>query len=147
MKTIMLNKATVEKKWYIIDAEGKALGQMKLEEAIKAARSQELDLVCVSPQAKIPVCRFMDYSKYRYEQQKRAREAKKNQTVSFPFQSSFPCPQRPRIPCQSRRTMPGRGSRPSSCHPAAARSLHLRSRYPFPIAPSSMLCACREKGY
>ena len=66
---------------FVIDTEGKALGQMKLEEAIQEARNQELDLVCVSPQAKIPVCRFMDYSKYRYDQIKKAREAKKNQKV------------------------------------------------------------------
>ena len=38
-------------------------------------------MVCVAPNAKIPVCRFMDYSKYRYEQQKKARESRKNQKV------------------------------------------------------------------
>jgi len=40
-----------------------------------------LDLVCVAPNAKIPVCRFMDYSKFRYEQQRKARESRKNQKI------------------------------------------------------------------
>ncbi len=65
----------------VIDTEGKSLGQLKLEEACAMARSQDLDLVCVAPQAKVPVCRFMDYSKYRYDQQKKSRDAKKNQKV------------------------------------------------------------------
>ena len=65
----------------VIDTEGKSLGKMKTEEAIQAARSQELDLVCVSPQAQVPVCRFMDYRKYRYDQQRRLKDAKKNQKV------------------------------------------------------------------
>lgn len=45
------------------------------------AESRGLDLVCVAPMAKPPVCKFMDYNKYRYDMQKRAREAKKAQTV------------------------------------------------------------------
>lgn len=65
----------------VIDTEGKSLGEVKLEEACAMARNQDLDLVCVAPQAKVPVCRFMDYSKYRYDQQKRSRDAKKNQKV------------------------------------------------------------------
>lgn len=54
---------------------------MKLAEAIKLAENQSLDLVCVAPNAAVPVCRFMDYSKYRYELQRKARDAKKNQKV------------------------------------------------------------------
>ena len=65
----------------VIDTEGKSLGQMPLEEACTLARNQDLDLVCVAPQAKVPVCRFMDYSKYRYDLQKKSRDAKKNQKV------------------------------------------------------------------
>lgn len=65
----------------VIDVEGTSLGNMKTEEAIKLAEKQNLDLVCVAPNAKVPVCRFMDYSKYRYDLQRKARDAKKNQKV------------------------------------------------------------------
>ena len=54
---------------------------MTPEEALEKARSMELDLVEVAPQAKPPVCRIMDYGKYRYEQSKKARGAKKKQIV------------------------------------------------------------------
>lgn len=65
----------------VIDEDGTSLGIKNLSEAIKMATSKNLDLVCVAPNAKTPVTRFMDYSKYRYEMQRRAREAKKNQKV------------------------------------------------------------------
>ncbi len=45
------------------------------------AEEANLDLVCVAPNAKIPVCRFLDYSKFRYEQQRKARESRKNQKI------------------------------------------------------------------
>lgn len=64
-----------------INAEGEALGEMDLDEAIRLASEQNLDLVCVAPNAKVPVCRFIDYSKYRYDMQRKSREAKKNQKV------------------------------------------------------------------
>lgn len=64
-----------------INAEGEALGEMDLDEAIHLASEQNLDLVCVAPNAKVPVCRFIDYSKYRYDMQRKSREAKKNQKV------------------------------------------------------------------
>lgn len=54
---------------------------MSREEALNAAYSRGLDLVCVAPNATVPVCKFMDYSKYRYDQNKKAKEAKKNQKV------------------------------------------------------------------
>jgi translation initiation factor IF-3 len=54
---------------------------MTPEEALEKARSLNLDLVEVAPQAKPPVCRIMDYGKYRYEQSKKARGAKKKQAV------------------------------------------------------------------
>ena len=65
----------------VVDNEGKMLGEMRVEEGMKLAEEKGLDLVCVAPNAPKPVCRMMDYSKFRYEQQKRARVAKKNQTV------------------------------------------------------------------
>lgn len=54
---------------------------MSSEEALKIAQNSDLDLIKISPQAKPPVCKIMDYGKYRFEQNKRAREAKKNQHV------------------------------------------------------------------
>lgn len=65
----------------VIDEEGKQLGVLDIEEALSIAIEKELDLVCVAPQAPTPVCKLMDYSKFRYEQQKRAKEAKKNQKI------------------------------------------------------------------
>ena len=65
----------------VIDENGESLGEKNLMEAIKIAESRNLDLVCVAPNAKVPVCRFMDYSRYRYELQRKARDAKKNQKI------------------------------------------------------------------
>ena len=54
---------------------------MSAEEALKIAEERDLDLVKISPQAKPPVCKIMDYGKFRFEQAKREKEAKKNQRV------------------------------------------------------------------
>ncbi len=63
----------------LIGAEGEQLGVVTSEEANRLAREQGLDLVEVAPKATPPVCRIMDYGKYKYEQSKRAKEAKKHQ--------------------------------------------------------------------
>ena len=65
----------------MIDSNGQQVGIMPLAEALRLAESQELDLVEVSPTARPPVCRIMDYGKYKYEQSKKAQEARKKQTV------------------------------------------------------------------
>ncbi|MBQ4370194.1 MAG: translation initiation factor IF-3 [Oscillospiraceae bacterium] len=65
----------------LIDADGTQLGIMPAEEALKVAEEKEMDLVKISPNAKPPVCRIMDYGKYRFEQAKREKEARKNQHV------------------------------------------------------------------
>jgi len=65
----------------LIDNEGQTLGVMPTSEALSIAYEKGFDSVCVAPQAQNPVCKLIDYQKYRYEQQKRARLAKKNQTV------------------------------------------------------------------
>lgn len=77
----LVNEAIRFKEVRLIDKDGNQLGILSSREAQRIAREQELDLVCVAPQAKPPVCRIMDYGKYRYEQQRHAREAKKNQKV------------------------------------------------------------------
>lgn len=65
----------------VVTNDGEQLGTMSSQEALKEAERRELDLVCVAPKAKPPVCKIMDYSKFRYEQQRKAREAKKKQKV------------------------------------------------------------------
>ena len=63
----------------VIDSDGSQLGIITPDEALKVAQERELDLVLVSETAKPPVCRIMDYGKYKFEQEKKAREAKKKQ--------------------------------------------------------------------
>jgi translation initiation factor IF-3 len=65
----------------VIDDAGQQLGIMAPPQALALARSKGLDLVEISPTAVPPVCRIMDFGKYQYEQQKRARQAKKHQKV------------------------------------------------------------------
>jgi translation initiation factor IF-3 len=65
----------------VIDQTGKQLGVMNSYQANQLAEQQGLDLLCVAPGAKPPVCKILDYGKYRFEQQKKAKEAKKNQHV------------------------------------------------------------------
>ncbi len=65
----------------VIDSNGDQLGVMNRNAAINKAYDQDLDLVCVAPKAKPPVCKIMDYGKYRFEQQKKAKEQKKNSKV------------------------------------------------------------------
>jgi translation initiation factor IF-3 len=65
----------------VIDSNGQQLGIMQIREGIRLAAEQGLDLVEVAPQAKPPVCRIMDYGKYKYEQSKRERDARKKQRV------------------------------------------------------------------
>lgn len=57
------------------------MGIIPVAEALEAAYAADLDLVCISPNAEPPVCKIMDYGKYRFEQTKREKEAKKNQKV------------------------------------------------------------------
>jgi translation initiation factor IF-3 len=65
----------------VIGADGSQLGIMSLQDALDAAREEGLDLVEVAPNADPPVCKIMDYGKFRYQQSKRSQEAKKKQTV------------------------------------------------------------------
>ena len=65
----------------LISAQGEQLGIMPLAEAMAKAGEADLDLVKISPNAVPPVCKLMDYGKYRFEQTKRDKEAKKNQRI------------------------------------------------------------------
>ncbi len=66
----------------LIDIEGRQVGVLPIEEAQDRAREVGLDLVEVAPQADPPVCKIMDFGKFRYEQTKRGREAKKAQKIT-----------------------------------------------------------------
>ena len=63
----------------MIDTDGSQLGIMSARDAYKIALEKNLDLVKIAPQATPPVCRIIDYGKYRFEQSKREKEARKNQ--------------------------------------------------------------------
>ncbi len=66
----------------VIDTDGGQLGIMEPYEALQMAQKKELDLVLISDKADPPVCRIMDYGKYKFEQEKKAREARKKQHTS-----------------------------------------------------------------
>ena len=79
--THLLNEEIQEKEVRLISEDGEQLGVMSSEEALKIAEEREMDLVLISPQAKPPVCRVMDYGKFRFEQTKKEKEARKNQRI------------------------------------------------------------------
>ena len=74
-----LNEDIRDKEIRLIGSEGEQMGIMSADEALKIADEQGLDLVKISPQAVPPVCKLMNYGKFRFEQSKREKEAKKNQ--------------------------------------------------------------------
>ena len=76
-----LNEEIRDKELRLIGNGGDQLGIMSAEEALRIAEEQGLDLVPISPQANTPACKLMDYGKYRFEQSKREKEARKNQHV------------------------------------------------------------------
>ncbi len=76
---IQINEMIRDKEVLVIDADNQKLGVMSAKDAQKIAFEQNLDLVKIAPQAKPPVCKILDYGKYCFEQQKREKEAKKNQ--------------------------------------------------------------------
>ena len=79
MDRTRINRAIREVQIRVIDDEGEQLGIMTPEEALRTAEEAGLDLVEVAPKAEPPVCRIMDYGKYRYQQSKRIKESKKHQ--------------------------------------------------------------------
>ena len=76
-----LNEEIVDKEIRVIGADGAQLGIMAPTDALRLAYEQDLDLVKISPNAVPPVCKIMNYGKFRFEQTKKEKEAKKNQHV------------------------------------------------------------------
>ena len=75
----MVNEQIRDREVRVIGQDGKMLGIMSSKEAQKLAREADLDLVKISPNAKPPVCKIIDYGKFKYEQNRREKEAKKKQ--------------------------------------------------------------------
>ena len=78
---LMINEEIRDREVRVIDQNGEQLGIMSTPAAQALADERQLDLVKIAPQAKPPVCKIMDYGKYRFEQSKREREMRKNQKV------------------------------------------------------------------
>ncbi|MDP5276235.1 translation initiation factor IF-3 [Chengkuizengella axinellae] len=77
----MINESIRAREVRLIGAQGDQLGIKPIKEALRLAYDANLDLVAVAPTAKPPVCRIIDYGKYRYEAQKKEKEARKNQKI------------------------------------------------------------------
>ena len=75
----MINEQIRDKEVRLISADGEQLGIMSSRDAMKLAQEAELDLVKIAPGAKPPVCKIIDYGKYKYEQTRKEKEAKKKQ--------------------------------------------------------------------
>ena len=76
---LMINEQIRDREVRLINADGEQLGVMSAKEAMKLAKEANLDLVKIAPQAKPPVCKIIDYGKYRYELARKEKEAKKKQ--------------------------------------------------------------------
>ncbi len=77
----LVNEAIRFPEVLVIDSDGTQLGKMTRRQALDKAYEEELDLLCVAPKANPPVCKIIDYGKYRFQNQKKAKEAKKKQHV------------------------------------------------------------------
>ena len=78
---LMINEQIRDKEVRLIGSNGEQLGIMSARDAMKIAREAELDLVKVAPTAKPPVCKIIDYGKYKYEMARKEKEAKKRQKI------------------------------------------------------------------
>lgn len=78
---LMINEEITDREIRLIGENGEQLGVVSLEQARQLSFQKELDLVKIAPNAKPPVCKLMDYGKYRFEQSKREKEARKNQKI------------------------------------------------------------------
>ena len=81
-KENLINEEIRDKEVRVIDTDGTMLGVMPTEKALELSTEKKLDLVNISPNAKPPVCKILDYGKYRYELQKKEKEARKKQKTT-----------------------------------------------------------------
>ncbi len=80
-KELQINEQIRDREIRVIDSDGSQLGIMPAKKAMELAEQKNLDLVKIAPQATPPVCKIIDYGKYRFEQSKREKEQRKNQRV------------------------------------------------------------------
>ena len=78
---LMINEEIRDREVRVVDQNGEQMGVFPIREALELAEERQLDLVKIAPQARPPVCKLMDYGKYRFEQSKKEREFRKNQKV------------------------------------------------------------------
>ena len=76
---LQINEQIRDKELRVIDSDGTQLGIMSLRQAMEIAEQKNLDLVKIAPQANPPVCKIIDYGKYKYEQTRKEKEARKKQ--------------------------------------------------------------------
>jgi len=81
IKELQINEEIRDKEVRLIDVDGNQIGIVPIKKALDLAYERNLDLVKVAPNAKPPVCRIMDYGKYKYELAKKEKEAKKKQKI------------------------------------------------------------------
>lgn len=79
---LRVNQRIRAREVHVIDPEGKSLGVLPIQDALQRARDHGLDLVEISPRATPPVCKILDFGKYRYEMAKREKEARKHNLAS-----------------------------------------------------------------
>lgn len=82
IKEFQINEQIRDSQLRVIDENGQMIGIISAQEALAIAEQKDLDLVKVSPEANPPVCKILDYGKFRYEMGKKEKEAKKNQATS-----------------------------------------------------------------
>ena len=81
----MINEQIRDKEVRLIGENGEQLGVMSARDALKLAREADLDLVKIAPTAKPPVCKIIDYGKYRYDLARKEKEARKKQRITKKF--------------------------------------------------------------
>ena len=94
----LINDDIRAKEVRVIGADGEQVGILPLDDAKELAYDKGLDLVLISPQADPPVCRVMDYGKYRFEKEKKQKEAKKKQQIVKVKEVQLSCPQNTKKP-------------------------------------------------
>ena len=83
IKKLRINQRITASEVRLVGEKGEQLGIMPLKQALETSRKYNLDLVEVAPTAVPPVCRLLDYGKYKYEQEKKERESRKSQRVAL----------------------------------------------------------------
>ena len=79
----MINEEIKAKEVRVIGVDGETIGVMSSDDALKLAYDKGYDLVLMAPQAQLPVCRIMDYGKFRYEKEKKEKDIKKNKPIEL----------------------------------------------------------------